>query len=143
MCLTSHTYLLQWLELYHWSKTYGPVMHLSLAGQPLIVLSTNQAAQDLLSRRSRAYSDRPRLVMAGELVTRGMHMLLRPYDEQYKLHQRMQAPLLLSARAASAQARASNAACSARSDVERAAAPCFASSERNDADTTACAFRFR
>ncbi|KAF9775973.1 hypothetical protein IL306_005892 [Fusarium sp. DS 682] len=32
--------------------------------------------------------------MCGELVTKNMHMLLRPYDERYKLHQRMEAPLL-------------------------------------------------
>ena len=69
-------------------------MYLDMAGQPMIVLSSNQAAQDLLSRRGARYSDRPRMVMSGELVTKGMHMLLRPYDEQYKLHQRMEAPLL-------------------------------------------------
>lgn len=85
---------LQWLELYHWSKKYGPIMHLSMAGQPLIILSTHQAAHDLLNRRSSRYSDRPRLVMAGELVTKGMHMLLRPYNGQYRLHQKMEAPLL-------------------------------------------------
>lgn len=85
---------LQWLELYHWSKKYGPVMHLSMGGQPLIILSTNQAAHDLLNRRSSRYSDRPRMVMAGELVTKGMHTLLRPYNDQYKLHQKMGGPLL-------------------------------------------------
>jgi cytochrome P450 len=69
-------------------------MHLSMGGQPLVILSTHQAAHDLLSKRSARYSDRPRMVMAGELVTKGMHMLLRPYDERYRLHQRMEAPLL-------------------------------------------------
>ncbi|KAL4919599.1 cytochrome P450 [Aspergillus aurantiobrunneus] len=69
-------------------------MHLSMAGQSLIILSTHQAAHDLLNRRSSRYSDRPRMVMAGELVTKNMHMLLRPYNESYKLHQRMEAPLL-------------------------------------------------
>lgn len=85
---------LQWFHLYHWSKKYGPVMHLSMGGQPLVILSTHQAAHDLLNKRSGRYSDRPRMVMAGELVTRGMHMLLRQYDERYRLHQRMEAPLL-------------------------------------------------
>lgn len=69
-------------------------MYLDMAGQPFIVLSSHQAAQDLLSRRSSWYSDRPRRVMCGELVTKGMHMLLRPYDAAYRLHQRMEAPLL-------------------------------------------------
>lgn len=85
---------LQWLHLYHMSKDYGPIMHLSMAGQPLIILSTHQAAHDLLNRRSARYSDRPRMVMSGELVTKGMHMLLRQYDDRYRLHQRMEAPLL-------------------------------------------------
>ncbi|KAL2172385.1 hypothetical protein VTG60DRAFT_6224 [Thermothelomyces hinnuleus] len=85
---------LQWFHLYHWSKKYGPIMHLSMGGQPLIILSTHQAAHDLLNKRSARYSDRPRMVMSGELVTRGMHMLLRQYDERYRLHQRMEAPLL-------------------------------------------------
>ncbi|KAF4344078.1 cytochrome P450 monooxygenase [Fusarium beomiforme] len=85
---------LQWFQLYHWSKHYGPIMHLSMGGQPLIILSTHQAAHDLLNRRSAQYSHRPRFVMCGELVTKNMHMLLRPYDERYKLHQRMEAPLL-------------------------------------------------
>lgn len=85
---------LQWFHLYHWSKDYGPIMHLSMGGQPLVILSTHQAAHDLLNRRSARYSDRPRMVMSGELVTKGMHMLLRPYDERYRLHQRMEAPLL-------------------------------------------------
>lgn len=84
----------QFEEFYRWSKEYGPVMYLDMAGQPFIVLSSHQAAQDLLSRRSARYSDRPRRVMCGELVTKGMHMLLRPYDAAYKLHQRMEAPLL-------------------------------------------------
>ncbi|KAH9886422.1 putative cytochrome P450 [Xylariomycetidae sp. FL2044] len=86
---------LPWLELYHMSKQHGPIMHLNMAGQPLIVLSSNRAAQDLLSRRGGRYSERPRMVMSGELVTKGMHMLLRPYDAAYKLHQRMEAPLLM------------------------------------------------
>ncbi|KAK4233340.1 Fumitremorgin C synthase [Achaetomium macrosporum] len=92
--LHQHPKSLQWLHLYHWSKKYGPVMHLSMGGQPLVILSTHQAAHDLLSKRSVRYSDRPRMVMAGELVTKGMHMLLRPYDEWYRLHQRMEAPHL-------------------------------------------------
>ncbi|KAL2753849.1 hypothetical protein ACRALDRAFT_1081130 [Sodiomyces alcalophilus JCM 7366] len=85
---------LQWLHLYYMSKQYGPVMHLSMAGKPLIVLSNHQSAHDLLNKRGARYSDRPRMIMAGEMVTKGMHTLIRPYDEQYKLHQRMEAPLL-------------------------------------------------
>ncbi|RDW91754.1 hypothetical protein BP5796_01148 [Coleophoma crateriformis] len=65
-----------------------------MAGQSVVILSTTQAATDLLNRRSAQYSDRPRLVVAGELVTKGLHMLLRPYNARYRLHQRMGSPLL-------------------------------------------------
>lgn len=53
----------QWYEFYRWSKEYGPVMYLSMAGQPFVVISSDAAAQDLLSRRGQQYSDRPRRVM--------------------------------------------------------------------------------
>lgn len=85
---------LQWLHLHHMSKTYGPIMHFNMAGQPLIVLSTQEAAHELLGRRSARYSDRPRMVMANELVTKGLHLLFRQYDNRYKLHKRMHTPLL-------------------------------------------------
>lgn len=53
----------QWYEFYQWSKEYGSVMFLNMAGQPFVVLSSDAAAQDLLSRRGAQYSDRPRMVM--------------------------------------------------------------------------------
>lgn len=85
---------LPWLEFYRMSREYGPIMYMNLAGQSAIILSTYQAAHDLLSARSALYSDRPRVVMAGELACKGMHTLLRPYDARYKLHQRMATPFL-------------------------------------------------
>ncbi|KAM7198467.1 Fumitremorgin C synthase [Rhypophila sp. PSN 637] len=99
-----------WLQYHQWSKAYtstshvgssveqngsGPgIMHLNMAGQSVIVLSTSFAAHDLLSKRGAAFSDRPRLIVAGETALKGYHMLLRPYDERFKLHQRLQAPVL-------------------------------------------------
>ena len=48
-------------EVFHgWSKTYGDVMYLEVLGKPMIVLSSEQAASDLLDKRSANYSDRPR-----------------------------------------------------------------------------------
>jgi hypothetical protein len=34
------------------------------------------------------------MVMAGENLTKGLHLLLRRYDDRYKLHQRLDAPVL-------------------------------------------------
>ncbi|KAJ3550347.1 hypothetical protein NM688_g5092 [Phlebia brevispora] len=44
---------------YEWSKTYGDVMYFDLLGRPLVVLSSERAAVDLLEKRSVQYSDRP------------------------------------------------------------------------------------
>lgn len=56
-------------------------MYLSLAGYPIVVFNTHQAATDLLDRRSAIYSDRPRNIVASELLTRGLMIVLAPYNE--------------------------------------------------------------
>lgn len=73
-----------WAQWHAWAKQYGPVVYLNMLGQPIIILNSARAAQDLLARRGAIYSDRPRLVLAGELALKGMHLLLMPYDTQYK-----------------------------------------------------------
>lgn len=45
----------------------GDVSSVNLLGQPMVILNSAKAAVDLLERRSEIYSDRPSLVMAGEL----------------------------------------------------------------------------
>lgn len=73
-----------WLQWHQWSKKYGPIIYLSMLGQPIIVLHSAKAAQDLFARRGAIYSDRPRLVLAGELALKGLHLVLMPYDARYK-----------------------------------------------------------
>lgn len=73
-----------WLQWHEWGKKYGPVIYLSVLGKSIVILNSAKAAQDLLARRGAIYSDRPRLVLAGELALKGLHLLLMPYDAQYK-----------------------------------------------------------
>ncbi|KAF1948775.1 putative cytochrome P450, partial [Byssothecium circinans] len=90
-----------WLQYHAWNKTYGPLVHLNMLGQPVIILGTSAAAHDLLARRGATFSDRPKFILTAELALRGMHMLLRPYDERFRLHQKLESPVL-SIRAANA-----------------------------------------
>ncbi|KAK6853014.1 cytochrome P450 [Apiospora arundinis] len=83
-----------WLQYFAWGQLYGSVVHLDMLGQSVIVISSVEAAHDLLSKRGARYSDRPRMLVAAELALKGLHMLLRPYDSRFKLHQKMEAPLL-------------------------------------------------
>ncbi|KAJ7636944.1 cytochrome P450 [Roridomyces roridus] len=58
----------QWLKWAEWKEKYGDVYRISIFGTPTIILSSFQAATDLLETRGNIYSDRPTATMAGELV---------------------------------------------------------------------------
>lgn len=83
-----------WVTFKKWAEKYGPIMSVQFGKDTMIIISDPAIARELLEKRGSAYADRPRMVMAGECLTKGMHMLLRPYNERYKLHQRLDAPVL-------------------------------------------------
>lgn len=64
----------------------------------MILIGDFDTARALLDKRASIYSSRPRMVMAGELLNKGLHIMLRPFDAEFIAHQRLAAPLL-SARA--------------------------------------------
>ena len=49
-----------------WGKEFGDVVHVNALGQHIIVLSSVQAAKELLERRSSIYSGRPCVPMLHE-----------------------------------------------------------------------------
>ena len=75
----------------------GPVFSLNMAGQPFVVLNNVEAADELFGehdksltcrrwmlllftgRRSNIYSDRPRLIVAGEIMSKGLNLGLMRY----------------------------------------------------------------
>lgn len=57
----------------------GDVVYLSALGRSIIVLNSQKAAADLLGRRARNYSDRPRFIVAAEILTGGMEVSLVQY----------------------------------------------------------------
>jgi hypothetical protein len=59
--------------------TLGDIFYLSAAGQPIIVLNTQKAAADLLDRRAAIYSDRPRNIVAAEILCGGLALGLQRY----------------------------------------------------------------
>lgn len=79
-----------WLQL---SKVYGPIISIDIAGQSLVVVNSNEMAQDLLSKRAARYSDRPRLplveLMEGAKPYGADFLLARQYDAGFRLHHRM------------------------------------------------------
>ncbi|KAJ6500292.1 cytochrome P450 [Mycena vulgaris] len=61
-----------WIMFSKWTKTYGPIFHINIAGQDTIILGSHKVAADLLDRRSGIYSGRPRNIvtrlLTGDLV---------------------------------------------------------------------------
>jgi hypothetical protein len=57
-------------------------MYLDGAGQPVIVCNSLKSAFELLERRSSNYSDRPRLVMAQEILSGGLLFVLMNHDDR-------------------------------------------------------------
>lgn len=58
----------EWLQYTAWGKQFGNIFKLNLFRQNVIIINSRKVAVDLLEKRSAIYSDRPRLIMAGELV---------------------------------------------------------------------------
>ncbi|RDX54448.1 cytochrome P450 [Lentinus brumalis] len=56
-----------WLRASEWAKRYGDIVYLHVFGQGLLFLNTYEVALDLMERKGSIYSDKPPLVMAGEL----------------------------------------------------------------------------
>lgn len=50
-----------WVTYARWTATYGDVLYLDTPGNSTVVINSAQAADDLLEKRSRNYSDRPRM----------------------------------------------------------------------------------
>ncbi|KAI0296290.1 cytochrome P450 [Multifurca ochricompacta] len=71
----------------HWAKykdSYGPVSSLCIMGQPIIILNSLKACEDLLEKRSAVYSGRPVSQFAGEMIGWNLQMILSPYGDRFR-----------------------------------------------------------
>lgn len=82
-----------WLKFFDWSKKYGPLYRLDLAGQDHVIVSTESIANDLLRERGNIYSSRVHLPMASELLSRHLRPLLIPYGETFRQNRKLMATL--------------------------------------------------
>ena len=57
-------------------------MYLDGAGQPVVVCNSLKSAFEIFERRSTNYSDRPRFVMAQEILSGGLFFALMNYDDR-------------------------------------------------------------
>ncbi|KAK7017743.1 cytochrome P450 [Favolaschia claudopus] len=74
----------QFKKFTQWSKEYNSdILHLNVVGTSMIVLSSFEATDDLLERRSAIYSDRHRFPMVNELMGWHFNIGLMKYGIKY------------------------------------------------------------
>ncbi|CDO74150.1 hypothetical protein BN946_scf185043.g200 [Trametes cinnabarina] len=78
-----------WLRASQWAKLYGDVAYLRVFGQGLLFLNTYEAAIDLLDKKGSIYSDKPSLVMAGELCGCENMVAFTRYGDQSRRQRRL------------------------------------------------------
>jgi hypothetical protein len=89
----------QWLKFSEWQKKYGrfvtdplfpPYLNLSLpgdliylnvAGQPIVVINSPKVGVALLDRRAAIYSDRPRNIVASDIMAGGLFFGFSRYGD--------------------------------------------------------------
>ena len=91
----------QWLTFMEWKQQFGrtqfslasawnsltislgDVFYVNAAGQPIIVLNTQKTAADLLDRRAGIYSDRPRNIVAAQILCGGLAITFQNHGPLY------------------------------------------------------------
>ncbi|KAK7689094.1 hypothetical protein QCA50_007785 [Cerrena zonata] len=79
-----------------WANEYGPIFSFKNGRQRIVVLTTYQAAVDVMQKHGSDLADRPRTVAAGEILSGDMRTLLVGAGERLKklrraLHSQLQA----------------------------------------------------
>ena len=59
----------------------GDIIYLNAFGQPMVILNSQKVAADLLNRRAGIYSDRPRNIVASDIMTGGYVVFFSRYND--------------------------------------------------------------
>ncbi|EIM83701.1 cytochrome P450 [Stereum hirsutum FP-91666 SS1] len=73
-----------WLKLTEWRETYGDIIYLNAAGQPVVILNSPKAAAGLLDKRAGNTSNRPRNIVGSEMLTGGLFMPLKSPSDVWR-----------------------------------------------------------
>ncbi|OCH92572.1 cytochrome P450 [Obba rivulosa] len=71
-----------------WAQQYGEIYYLRLGLQDVVVLNTAEAADALLSNRSKTYSGRVAPHVAHDILSDGQRMVFMPYARDWKISRR-------------------------------------------------------
>lgn len=79
-----------WRKYKEYTDKYGDLVTLRLSnGKYMFVCGSATSADAILNKQSSATSDRPHLVMAGDLLSGGKRMLILAYDERWRKYRKI------------------------------------------------------
>ncbi|KAI0723231.1 cytochrome P450 [Earliella scabrosa] len=78
-----------WITFSKWGDTYGGIVHVSALGQNIIILNDPKYAIDMLDKKSLLYSDRPTLIMGGQIVGWEEGPALSPFCDRWAEYRRL------------------------------------------------------
>ena len=66
------------------SVRIGDVIYINALGQKMVILNSSKAAVEILDKRSTSYSDRPVIMMCGEIVGWNRSLALTQYGPRFR-----------------------------------------------------------
>ncbi|KAI9026729.1 cytochrome P450 [Hyaloraphidium curvatum] len=78
-----------WLQFEKWTREFGDVFSVRFGRTRLFVLGRAPSAHEVLEKRAAASADRPRLIMAGELISDNKRMLILPHGDRWRLFRKV------------------------------------------------------
>lgn len=79
-----------WRRLKEYSDEYGELITVPMSnGKFLFVCATATSASALLNKESGSTSDRPRQIMAGDLMSGGKRMLILGYNDRWRMYRKI------------------------------------------------------
>lgn len=79
----------EWKTFARWGKQWGGLVSVKVLGQPIIIINSVQIAMEMLDKKSAIYSDRPVLMMGGEIVGWKWTLALTPYGDRFREYRKM------------------------------------------------------
>ncbi|GJJ15250.1 hypothetical protein Clacol_009526 [Clathrus columnatus] len=80
-----------WTAYTEWAEKYGPIVHINVLGNHLIILNDAKYATEMLDSKSRLYSGRPSFIMSGQMVGWGEGPALIQFNDTWAEYRKLMA----------------------------------------------------
>ncbi|KAG6886645.1 hypothetical protein C0992_002971 [Termitomyces sp. T32_za158] len=80
--------VLPWLKYGEWAKEYGDIVHVRAYNQHIVILNNAKDAVTLFEKRSRIYSDRPKMAVV-DLTGWNFNAAFLGYGDEWRRHRRL------------------------------------------------------